>query len=304
MKILKRILTFFNKKHLLIIYGIVLFIHFVIKDRVYPINIIFYACPLFILIIGNLLLCILYFKIKRVFYLLTACLVFLTFFWFTNYYNVSSISESLDGKESILFWNIARKDKEPLEVLVKEIKNFEPSMIALVEAGELDHRYITAFRKSHPHYSIRILEGEMLLAVKGDIKTVKYYAIEDSYKFNFVEVTIAGQKKSILIADVNAVPFNNRKLALAAIHEFISKKNPSFVVGDFNTPYESLYFADFRSALHDFHSVSDGFTTTWPFGIPFTEIDQIWSAKEIKPLQLYKEYYTASDHALLIGIYH
>jgi hypothetical protein len=73
------------------------------------------------------------------------------------------------------------------------------------------------------------------------------------------------------------------------------------VVGDFNIPFESIHFKDFKNNFISFHSFNNGFTATWPLGIPLLELDHFWVSKKHQPVRLYKKYYKASDHALLIS---
>ncbi|WP_158447920.1 endonuclease/exonuclease/phosphatase family protein [Aquimarina longa] len=224
-------------------------------------------------------------------------------YWFNGYYKKTSSSSFSNKSQSILFWNIARKGKSAIDIIIKKVQEQKPSFIALVEADELTNEDIQLFKNTCISYNIEKLQGGMVLAIRGKIESIKYYKQYQSFKFNYATVSLRNQKKSILIADVNAVPFTYRKSALHTIHEFSIKNNPSFIVGDFNTPYESVHFRDYKNNLNSFHSVSKGYTATWPYGIPLLEIDQIWSAKKIKPVFLEKEYHPLSDHALLIGRY-
>ncbi|WP_143273685.1 endonuclease/exonuclease/phosphatase family protein [Aquimarina sp. MAR_2010_214] len=240
---------------------------------------------------------------KKIFYSLVGCLLCLFMYWFTVYYKVQSPLEFSDSSKSILFWNIARKGEPAINIIIKKVKEQKPSFIALVEAEELTDKDVIRFKNTFISYSIQKLQGGMVIAVKGKINDIEYHCKDESFKFNHITVTLANQKKSILIADVNAVPFTYRKSALHTIYEFTIKKDPSFIVGDFNTPYESVHFGNYKNELNSFHSVSKGFTATWPYGIPLFEIDQIWSTKKIKPIFLKKEYHNISDHALLIGVY-
>lgn len=302
-KITKQKYRILNKNFLLILYGILVFIHFIVKDSIYPLHVLYYAFPPLLLIIGSLFLSVLFFSIKKVFYPLVICFLCLLLYWFSYYYNGQPSPNNLDKTKSILFWNIGRKGGESMDIIIKKVKEQKILFIALVEAEGLTYKDLIRFKKAFPAYSIQKLEGEMVLAVKGKIEDVSYYCKDLSYKFNYATVTLDNQKRSILIADVNAVPFNNRESALHIIYRFSKKNTASFIAGDFNTPYESVHFSDFRNNLNSFHKVSKGFTATWIYGIPLFEIDQIWSTKEITPVLLEKEFYKASDHALLIGIY-
>ncbi|WP_298311324.1 endonuclease/exonuclease/phosphatase family protein [uncultured Aquimarina sp.] len=300
---MKRHFIYLSKRFLLIFFSIEVFIHFTVKDIVYPINILFYLSAPLLLIIGSLVMSILFFKNKKVFYVLIMCFFSLVFYWRVYYYKTTSIEKSTDSYDTVLFWNIGRNGEDPFKIIMKEIENISPEFAGLVEADCITNEHLEEFRNRFPNYQIRKLEGGMLVIVKGRIDVITYHYALGFYKFNVVDFNIENQKRSILIADINAVPFDNRTSSLDIVYRSAKDHNCSFIMGDFNTPYESIYFNQFRQNLYSFHDVANGFTTTWPYGIPLFEIDQIWSSKNNTPILLKKAYYNTSDHALLIGFY-
>ncbi|MGB6269558.1 MAG: endonuclease/exonuclease/phosphatase family protein, partial [Olleya sp.] len=75
------------------------------------------------------------------------------------------------------------------------------------------------------------------------------------------------------------------------------------VVGDFNTPYNSVHFDSYKNNLKSFHQFSRGTTATWAYGFPLLELDHIWLNQKLTPIQLKKFQYKISDHQLLIAKY-
>ncbi|WP_299256380.1 endonuclease/exonuclease/phosphatase family protein [uncultured Aquimarina sp.] len=300
---MKRHFIYFSKRLLLIIYGIEVLIHFTIKDIMYPINILFYVSAPLLLIIGSLVMSILFFKKKKAFYVLIMCFLSLLLYWRVYYYKTTSIEKSTDVYNTVLFWNIGRNGDTPFKIIMREIENVSPEFVGLVEADAITNEHLKEFRNKFPNYQIQKLDGGMLAIVKGKIDVIRYHCESDFYKFNVIDFNIKNQKNSILIADINAVPFDNRTSSLDMVYRLAKENNCSFIMGDFNTPYESIYFNQFRQDLLSFRDVANGFTATWPYGIPLLEIDQIWSSKNNTPISLKKVYYNTSDHALLIGSY-
>ncbi|KAA1245804.1 endonuclease/exonuclease/phosphatase family protein [Aquimarina sp. RZ0] len=287
----------------LVMFGISMLIHFVIKDHIYPISILYYASAPLLLIVGGLILSILFFEKKKVFYLLIFTSLCLICYWITNYYNSLSTSVSTNFSKTILFWNIGRSKEVSFRILLKEVQDKSPNIIGMVEAKGITDENIKEFKDKFPNYDMQKLGGDMVVAVKGRIDTISHFSKTASFKFNEIHFTSNNEKRSVLIADINAIPFGTRSTALDSIYKFAIKNNSSFIMGDFNTPYESVYFDDFRKNLQSFHSVATGFTATWPYGVPLLEIDQIWSNKNIQPVLLEKKYYKVSDHALLTATY-
>lgn len=291
------------KIYLLLIFIILIGIHFTIKDNFFPVSIIYYAFPPLFLIVLGIVVSFFYFKEKKAFYSLILFSSFLIGYWFNNYYSFEMDSKTSNIKDYILFWNVSNKSKFPTKILIEKAINYSPNVIALVETRNITKENLNELKSKLLDYSFKELKGEMFIAVKGKINAVAYHSNKNRVNFNFINATIDNQKSTILVTDVYAWPLVNKKFILKELFQFANNKNASFVVGDFNTPYESVHFEDYRKYFNNFHLVSQGFTATWPDKIPLWEIDQIWINSEIMPITLKKYYYQNSDHALLVGGY-
>jgi endonuclease/exonuclease/phosphatase (EEP) superfamily protein YafD len=288
---------------LLIIFLFLLFVHFIIKDNFRAVNVLFYACPLPLLIIFGLFVTSLFIKSKRLFYSLSIILLAMIIYFFTHYFG--SVSNTLSSKPSshILFWNVAENQPLPTDILIEHIHQFNPSIVALVEAFEVSDKDLNILKISCPEYHFQTLRGEMLIAVKGSVDSIVFKSNVDVYRYNCMVVTIDGTPISLMIADVYAYPFQNKEKALNSVKEAALKYEVDILVGDFNTPYESVFFNDYKSIFNSFHPHSVGMTSTWPTPFPLIEIDQIWMNKTYLPIQLKKFQYSASDHKLLVAEY-
>ncbi len=279
-------------------------VHFSLRDKIYPISALYYAFPPLIIVLLSIVLSIFYFLNKKIFYSLILYSFFFLAYWFnTSYVFHQPIKSTLDKIEHILFWNVAKKEHISIDTIVEMAKKYKIGIIALVEARFISNEELSDLKYQLPNYSFKKLRGEMFLGVRGKIDSIFYHYKVDRYKFNHVELTIDQEKKSLIIIDVASWPLINRKPILETILKYAEDRNISFLLGDYNTPYESDSFNSYKINYYSFHPVSEGFTATWPYGIPLLELDHIWVKKYIKPLQLKKLYYKASDHALLIGEY-
>ncbi|WP_299891942.1 endonuclease/exonuclease/phosphatase family protein [uncultured Lacinutrix sp.] len=292
------------KAYILGIYAFLVFVHFVIKDYIFPISIIFYAFPIIIIIPFGLLTSWFYRKKKVLVYFLIGFSLILSYHWFNNYY-VFPVSKTLSEKDSsILFWNVAKNSKGlPLDVIFEKIKEYNIDILTFVEAENILQKDIIALKKEFRDYSFKKLKGNMLIGVKGKIDSVFYKSKKKSYKFNIIESTIDGTTSKIIIVDIYASPFFSKRDALKDVLSFSTENNIDIIVGDFNTPYESIHFKNYEINYKSFHDYSDGLTATWPYGIPLLELDQIWLNKTNQPIQLNKFQYLFSDHKLLIAEY-
>lgn len=288
---------------LMVVFFILIVIHFIFKDRFPIVSVIYYACPLPLIIIFGLFITLLFFKQKRLFYSLVTIL-FAISIYFLNHYFVKPKDDTQSGETSkILFWNVAKNQPLPANILIKHIRESKPEIVALVEALDVSDNDLKILRLTFPEYQFQPLEGEMLLAVKGTIGNVVFDSESDVYKYNYVQAKIENQSISILIADVYASPLLNKEIPLNIIIETAKKEKVDVLVGDFNTPYESVFFEEYKIDFKSFHPYSIGMSATWPIPIPVIEIDQVWVAKSLQPIKMEKFSYNVSDHKLLIAEY-
>lgn len=287
----------------LFIYLSLVVVHFIIKDRIYGVSTVFYAFPLPIIGAIGLLVTILFYSRKPYFYMLSTLLLGIILYFFGHYFGKAHKDSSKETNSHILFWNVAQSQPLPNDILIKYIKEYNPKIVALGEAYHVSGNDLNNLKTTFPQYEFRILYGTMLIGVKGQIDDIDYQAESINYRLNYISATIDETPMYILIVDIYASPLLNKEIPLGVIHDYSKKHQVDVLIGDFNTPYESVFFKEYKSNFNSFHPYSVGMTSTWPIPIPVIEIDQIWLAKSYQPLKLQKFCYKNSDHKLLIAEY-
>ncbi|MEO8772798.1 MAG: endonuclease/exonuclease/phosphatase family protein [Gelidibacter sp.] len=227
----------------------------------------------------------------------------LTGIWFNNAYIFPSNVEIPENATSVIFWNAADRATIHLDILSENIRNIKPDIIALAETENASAQDIQQLSKDFPAYEFQILQGNMLIGIKGSIENVTYTIEHRSYDINFVEAQLSSGPILIALTDTFQDPGMNKRKTLETVLQLVSQKNSDLMVGDFNTPYESVHFRKYETDYTSFHNYGQGFSATWPFGIPLLEIDQIFTSKKFTPLLLQKFYYNVSDHAMLVGYF-
>ena len=227
----------------------------------------------------------------------------LTGIWFNNAYIFPSTVEIPEDATSVIFWNAANRATIHLDILSENIRNIQPDIIALAETENASEEDIEQLSKAFPNYEFQILEGDMLIGIKGHIEKITYTIEEQSYDINFVEAHLKNGPILIAFTDTFQDPRMNKRKTLETVLELVSKRNSDIIFGDFNTPYESIHFRNYETDYTSFHDYGQGFSATWPFGIPLLEIDQIFTSKKFTPILLQKFYYSVSDHAMLVGYF-
>ncbi|WP_066224244.1 endonuclease/exonuclease/phosphatase family protein [Formosa haliotis] len=291
------------KAYLIIWYAFLLAVHFIFKDRFSPFIFVFNAVPLIFTVLYGFFMSVILYRHKTLCLLLLFINGLLTVYWMNHYYveNKSTYQNLEAKKHAILYWNVARKKHLPLDIIFENMATYKPEIMVLVEAKNVLEEDIQAFKKQYPDFEIRQLEGEMLIAVKGELNTIDFQHIASSSKYNLVNTTIHGHSISILIIDLLASPVHSKKSDLTKVVNIANQNAVDFVIGDFNTPFESYYFKPFNTNFESFHYYNDGYTATWPTIFPVLEIDHFWLNKRWQPLKVNKQFHTVSDHALLIG---
>ncbi|MBJ7880224.1 endonuclease/exonuclease/phosphatase family protein [Gelidibacter salicanalis] len=285
----------------LIAYAFLLIIHFIVKDHYQLLQVFFYAFPLPILIFTGSTVTLLFYR-TRTYFVLGICLILaLVVYWFSTSYNFSNNTDIPKDASSILFWNAADGWDLPVDVLMESISSMKPDIIGLVEAEYATVEDIDLLSTTFPQYEFRILKGNMLVGVKGRIENVIFKAEERSYHINFIEAQLRNGRISVAITDIFQSPTMDKKKAIETVLQFASQKKTDLIIGDFNTPQESVHFKSFQTEYRSFHEYGQGFTATWPFGIPLLELDQIFAKKNLTPILLKKFYYPESDHGMLVG---
>ena len=135
MKLLKH-----YKAYSLGLYAFLVFIHFILKDRVFPVSIIFYATPLILIILYGFFTTTLFWKKKVIFFVLIASQSILSFYWLSNYYFIQTIKTPRSKVDSILFWNAAKQQLFDTAPILESTKKFNNNIIALVEANCINQK--------------------------------------------------------------------------------------------------------------------------------------------------------------------
>jgi hypothetical protein len=237
-----------------------------------------------------------------IFFLATGA--FLSVYWKINYH--FSHKEELVGKsKSIVLWNIARRRDYNIQVLKEVLEKQNVDALFLVEARQKKSEFRITLEEELKGYHIQFLDGNMLVISKGAIEPLHYATKSNTYRFNHLKIKIDSTVLHIGLVDVlnnfSQLPGNlNKKEALGIIIDYAEKNSLDLIIGDFNTPYESINFKTFHEYYNSARTFQNGYTSTWPSSLPLFEIDQIWISKNRDILRMKKAFYNGSDHALMV----
>lgn len=285
----------------------VLLIRLTIRDHVLIITSIYYAISLPVLI-GVALFSfavLLYFKEhKPAVFLLLLAFFCIGWRYHVSYYTYPGRASSGDIK--LLCWNLYKRINKNYEGIATIIETQKPDIIGFVEFGSKNKEYFSKLQKRFPEYSMILMKKGMLFAVKGEIKTNSYHiaGADEFGKYHRMEVFVNNRKLVVYVVDIGSSPHHPRDFALNALHKdsLNEKDTPLIMMGDFNTPYESYLFDQYRENYqHLFASCGNGFIETWPLPFTLIAIDHIWISKDIHPTSCQVLDNSFSDHKAVIG---
>ena len=105
----------------------------------------------------------------------------------------------------------------------------------------------------------------------------------------------------VLVVDVYPEPFHSRHQQLQdALAQTLGRRD-AIVVGDFNTPLESIHLTHFRkNFVEAFEVAGSGRKETWPCGLPLLSLDHAWVGPDWEVVEAKKIWrLTGSDHAAI-----
>ena len=218
-----------------------------------------------------------------------------------NWQDKPPTSARLPGEVRVLFWNLSRP-AGPLPKLAEMVRDFDPDFIGCTEpcdAGK--HPDLAAWQTLLPAYSPRPSVDEMLWFTRGQPLSEATGKLDGLGSYAEVRLAIQAQPLHLLLVDLWADPRMPRTAQMQQALALVQQDPRAIVLGDFNTPSESVHFDAWRTSLVDAADAAGrGWRETWPYGLPLLSLDHIWVGPEWRVLSCRKLWSASSDHAALL----
>jgi endonuclease/exonuclease/phosphatase (EEP) superfamily protein YafD len=200
----------------------------------------------------------------------------------------------------VLSWNMAHHQL-PSADLQAMMESLRPDIAGLVEVGRR-HSDPNALTAALPRgYTALKLDHGMAFMVRGKARVLREVLLPSASKFACLEAVVDGVAWRVFIVDGVSRPTTSREDVLGQVLTDASGRANTVVMGDFNTPLESIGFNAWRRELHHaFNEAGSGFRETWPRWVPVLTIDHVWSSADAPPLRAEKLWRAGSDHAALL----
>ena len=286
LKINMNIRKYFKKAlQIFLIFAII--VHFTIKDMFYLSALLFYGTPLPMIVLGLLFLLLFTKASARKYYIIVALVI--AVIWFNRSYTTSPNVDTTNAIEVVL-WNAYR------------VRNFEdafsvnkstPDVMILIECDEYDYQKI---KEKYKNYHFELTEKSVGIFSKMPIKVHSKVKTKD----HVVVVHFSTKNTNFYAIDVSSDLRHFREPMLESILSEVKTDEKNIILGDFNTPFESLFFETFKKEYqHAFTEKGNGFRETWFWNIPLLSLDHIWVSKDLEILKTEKLVTWKSDHSML-----
>lgn len=198
----------------------------------------------------------------------------------------------------VMYWNVCR-GYAGWDAVMNEIRSQRPDLAALGETEQHSSEFREMWRRELPEYDISFLGAGMMCLVRGSSSDSQVRHIDGYSHVRELDVTIEGHELRCLIVDMYAHVLYDRRKALTAIAALAdnSADHPLLILGDFNTPTDSVHFADLRRQhANAFEQAGWGCIATWPSVAPVLSLDQIWVNAFLNVENVRHPWTTVSDH--------
>jgi endonuclease/exonuclease/phosphatase family metal-dependent hydrolase len=197
-----------------------------------------------------------------------------------------------------MFWNLS-SGRRGWSRVVTTLKSQSPDVIGLVELDGSDSDVTDRWHDAFPGYELTDAHGSMLLLSKGRIVEVSSGSLGQGGRYKHAIVEATSGVLHVFIVDIKSDPLMPRRKPLEKLAEITSAlgNQPTIVMGDFNTPGDSVHFDALRRTFDNaFESHGSGYAPTWPMPVPVLQLDHIWVNRQVEVLHCQAEWTLSSDH--------
>jgi len=283
---------------LVLLFGTAL--HLTVKDGWQPLAVFYYGLPLPILLAGWMSL-VLVSSLKLPVGRFCAGMAVVTLGWcLSASYKRNPAPPAQVPALKTLFWNMAHA-RLPSEDLTAIFEQEKPDIATFVEVGSRWGDPSPLLTKVPQGYQVMKLSNAMAIIVRGKATLVRQTYLPSSTKLMEFRAVVDGTAWKVVIADVLSSPTKSRADSIATALTWAKGQQRTLVMGDFNTPIDSVHFAPWRTEFHHgFTGAGRGYQETWSSWLPVLTIDHVWSSMDAPPVEARKIWKPSSDHAALI----
>ncbi len=281
-------------------------VRFTVRDSVGGLSAIYYATPWAVLSACALLLALVWLRRRKrivaagfgiVFALCTAASVQTSF-------RAAPATQPQDFR--VAYWNTGRPEGRVARSLA-HIHAIDADIFGLGETKRSRASTTTEWAEGLAGKNMLALRRNMLLVSREPASQLHDGFLNDRGQYSLTETRVGDRKVLVMMVDFDAIVAYSRKPAFDRLFQLIDavKDEPLIVMGDFNTPSDSIHFAALRSRMKSaFETAGSGYSKTWPMPFPVLDIDQIWVSRHFDVVACSHRTTFLSDHRAVIADLH
>ena len=270
-------------------------LHVTIRDRFDYLATVFYALPLPAL--AGLAGVLAMWKPKR--RLALSCAAIISAAWIARAHFNHAPQPPSAGKQEFraLYWNLSRP-KTPSADLISLVRQLQPDVVGCGEPGPNFMAQGGDYEKALPGYTCHLMPRGLFVLSKWPVKMLGRGKLDSLGAFAYFDVSAPQGEVRLVLVDVWADPLLPRKRSLEEALSYAEGGQRCLIMGDFNTPAESVWFTPYRAKMsHALEAGGSGFRETWFWRLPLLSLDHIWAGRDWRVLEAQKIHRWSSDHA-------
>lgn len=208
----------------------------------------------------------------------------------------------IEPTRRVLLWNTAR-GRGGWGRVARAIRASDADLIALVEAGGSHHRRRAFWKAVAPDHELFLVGRGLVLLSRDGLGRTGRIRLPGWSRAAWAEVPFDGGTMRVVLVDVEADPLTDRRPAMEEIFRFANAEPsmPTLVLGDFNTPQDSVTFDPVRERFaHAYESAGRGFEPTWPTILPVLTLDHVWVSRDLEIACTHHRWTALSDHSQVL----
>lgn len=204
---------------------------------------------------------------------------------------------------TIVCWN-AQRGHQGLRRVVERVHRSPAHVVGVVEAACDEPWQWEVWTDGLPDHDVVRLPGNLVVATRGEIVGTEVLPTEPRSRASRATVRVGDHEVDVVLIDVASNPLRSREARLDRILRSVRPLSgrPAVVMGDFNTPRDSVWFRPWTAEgwSHAFDAAGRGARATYPARLPLLDLDHAWLASRITPLRVHHARDWPSDHRPLI----
>ena len=197
------------------------------------------------------------------------------------------------GGLRLLLWNV-QNGHAGWDRLAADVASFDADLIALVEADG-------GAPRAPVGWAWRWIDHGLGVGVRGSILSAEIVPLAEGSRAAVLELDVRGRRMTALLVDLVSNPLKTRGPAFRELDVLRRRVRPDLILGDFNTPRDTVHFDAWRGELtHAFEAAGSGWDLTWPARLPLLSIDHVWCGPRLKAVGARHERRSTSDHRAVV----